>query len=95
MTEPLFELAPRPESETVHLILASENGRLDPGEDDDDDDEPPAMTRSRIICLAAVCPVYRWRPGTRQVLVQLRPLALHRHRPRPCPVHRLPRQRPC
>jgi hypothetical protein len=93
-TPPLFELAPMPEPETVHLVLVNENGRLDPA-DDDDDEEPPVMTRSRIICLAAACPVYRWRPGTRQVLVQLRPLALHRPRPRPCPVHRFPRWRPC
>jgi hypothetical protein len=35
---PLFELAPAPELlETVNLVLANDNGRLDPADDDDQD----------------------------------------------------------
>jgi hypothetical protein len=82
MTRPLFELAPRPEmTETVYLVLANENGRLDPV--DDEEEEPHMAT-----CPVALELVYRWNPTIRRVKVGAHVLALHQQRPRRCPAHR-------
>lgn len=39
-TETLFELASMPETETVHLVLANDNGRLDPADHEGHDMDP-------------------------------------------------------